>query len=139
MKYDLSQESKITDLMLLLDQYAKEGKTIEVNVVREKRSLNQNAYFHVCIGIFAKETGYTVTEMKKIIYREVDFMNHVKPNLSGELEIFEDSSADLDTLQMTILIDYVRNRALEMGIYIPTVEEYLQNQLEIDNYLKHAI
>ena len=107
----------------------------EINKPREKRSVDQNSFLHVCLGYFCLHTGYTLNEAK------CEFAD-----MLPELMIYEKngknyrrSTSDLDSKEMTILIDYIRNFCNEqLGVYIPDPEDYLINQFKIRKELEHV-
>ena len=93
---------------------------VEVKMIKPARTINQNKYLHVCIGLIAKETGYTMQEAKIVMKRE----HGLEYEKNGKR--FLRSTRELDTGEMTKFIDWMRNMAGEvLGIYIPTSEEYL--------------
>jgi hypothetical protein len=85
------------------------------------------------LGYFCAETGYTLDEAKELFSHQLpDLMRYEKNGLS-----FRKSTAELDSKQMTVLIDKIREMAMEqLGIYIPTSEEYLINQFQINRELE---
>lgn len=49
------------------------------------------------------------------------------------------STADLDSKEMTEFIDWIRTFSSEQfGAYIPTPDEFLQNEFEIKKQLEHV-
>lgn len=139
MKYDLSKEIDAQNFQAVVKQHLEEGSKIEIKKIRQKRTLKQNNYLYVCLALLGNFTGYYLQEIKEIIYQEVDFMNEVKINLKGHPQAFIKSSSGLDTYEMTLLIDYIRQRAVDIGFYIPTPEEYLQQQYYYDNLIEYAV
>lgn len=96
------------------------GKTVELKEKRYSRTIRQNKYFHLIVTWYGLEMGYTSAEMKQI----------VKTDISREVfeyrkdgKVFVKSSADLDTNEMTIVIDQVRNHAAVNGCYLPEPNE----------------
>lgn len=135
MKLDLSnsidKQRATTYIGKLMDKEAK----IELKEVRPKRSLNQNSYLHVCFSIIALETGYSLQEAKTVLKRAYgDGMVYEKHG-----QKFLRSTADLDSLEMTHFIDWLRSFALDQfDCYIPTSEEYLENQFMVDKEIERV-
>ncbi len=129
MKLDLSNHIDIQRAETYLKKLIEEGSKIELKKFVKKRTLAQNGYLHVCLTIFSQETGFTVNELKDIFAERLpDILTYTK---SGH--VFRKSTSDLTTKEMTELIDLIRSTANEnLGVYIPTSEEYLTNKFEID-------
>lgn len=112
----------------------KQAKT-ELKEIKAKRSINQNSYFHLCISFFCNEAGYSLIEGKTVLKRTFGkFM--VYENKENK---FLTSSAVLDTEQMTEFIEWIRTIACfeNLGVYVPTPEEYIENQYHIDRELQY--
>jgi hypothetical protein len=132
MLLNLSNEIDKKKAESYLEKLMEDGSKIELKKVQEKRSINQNSYLHVCAAMICQESGYTIEECKIELKRQF-----------GKFFIYEKnghkfllSSRDLDTVQMTEWIDWIRQMAIDtLGIYIPTPEEYLQHQFELDRQL----
>ena len=80
MKYNLSdnveKQSAIAKFKHLLD----EGKKVELNEIKQRRSLSQNGYYHICIKLFAIEFGWTMAEAKDELKKLCPFMSYEKEN-----------------------------------------------------------
>jgi len=135
MKLDLSQSFDLNKGALYFEKLKDKQAKIELKEFRQSRSIPQNSYLHVCFTILANETGYTIEEIKSITKREFgSFMVYEK---NGHK--FLRSTAHLDTLEMTEFIDWLRQFASDqLGCYIPTSEEYLVSQFEINKQLEHV-
>lgn len=111
---------------------AESNSKINLTKIKTKRTVSQNAYIHVCFGIICMETGYSIQEAKTVLKREYGLVYEKNGNK------FLRSTADLDTGEMTGFIDWIRQFAhVQLGAYIPTPDEYIQNQFEIDKQLEH--
>lgn len=118
----------IYDLKLAIDrqhaekrfvQLMKECTKIELTK-KVKRSLDQNSYLHVIIGVFASETGYTRVEAKQI-YKECTPQVY---EYEKEGKKFIRSSADITTSEMSITINRFRDySSSEAGVYLPSADE----------------
>ena len=74
MKFQLQKD--IDKFKFYFDKYSKFEGVVELKKIHPKRSINQNSYLHVCISIFAIETGYTLDEMKEVLKRKCSFMRY---------------------------------------------------------------
>jgi len=129
MKYNRLDKFQENKLQARLE--ATKDKIVEFKEVRQKRSLTQNAYLHVCITLYAIEFGYTIEEAKTHLKRNCEFMKYEKKG-----EIFVKRTRYMDSKELTNFIDWLRNYASQNGCYIPTSEEYLTNRVSIDNQIE---
>ena len=127
MKYNLINDNEKKLAQSYFDKLCESGSKIELKKFHGARTLSQNRYFHVCSTILSDYSGYTVPEMKIIIKDKIDFMSYVKGG-----HRFYVSSADLDKMQFIELVDYVRSFGESNGCYIPTPEEFIESQFEIE-------
>ncbi len=131
MKLDLSKpydKAKAeTRFKVLLDKGAK----IELTEIRPKRTLNQNAYLHVCIALIALELGYTLDQMKSVLKKECEFMQYEKNGY-----VFFRHTRDMDTKELGEFIDWIINFAGVQGIIIPSSEDYIKYRFEIDKEIE---
>ena len=130
MKYDLINDKEKELARGYFDKLCESEAKIEIRKFHGKRTLNQNSYFHVACTILSGYSGYTVPEMKIIIKNQLEFMNYDKGN-----HHFYRSSAELDKLEFIALVDFVRDFGDSNGCYIPTPEEYIESQFEIEKQL----
>ena len=131
----VERQKAITRIKKLLDNKS----VIEIVEKKPTRTIKQNRYFHLILGFFASETGYTLEETKQEIFKKI-----VNPALFYEGEIGElvtiqrwRSTADLDTLEMTQAIEKFRDySSAEAGIYLPSPDEkdfLLQIEIDLKN------
>lgn len=110
------------------------GKTFELTQKRKKRTYKQNRYLHLILGWFGLEIGYTLNE-SKMIYKKLN-LEIYKYQKNGQ--DFLRSSAELNTEQMSITIEKLRNYSNnELGTYIPEANEiaYLNHiEEELNKY-----
>jgi len=136
MKYDLRNTIEINQCELQLTKLIEEGAKIELKKIRGKRTLKQNSYFHVVITIFAMELGYTIEEAKTMLKR---MYSNAEPSMVYQKKGYKflRSTTTMDTKELTNFIEWIRNyAAIDAGIYIPTSEEYLINQYNIDKQIE---
>jgi len=130
MKLDLSIEYDCKKAIEYFGSLLKDASKIELKKCAERRSINQNSYFHVACKILGDYAGYTVPETKIIIKDQLEFMTYTKNN-----HRFYRSTSDLTKEEFTELIEYVRSFGDQHGCYIPTSEEYITNHFEIEREL----
>lgn len=131
MLYDLSKDIDVSKSKLKLEALIKSGKVIELTEKRKKRTVDQNAYLHVAINLYAIESGYNKEEAKTELKRQCSWMRYAKNGSS-----FLKETKDLNTKEMGEFIDFVIEFCGQQGIYIPTPEEYIQNQVEINKQIE---
>ena len=97
-----------------------------------KRTVKQNAYFHVCVRLFAIEIGLTEAEAKTDLKRECPFMRYEK---KGKFYLKETKKQT--TKELTDFIEWIRNFSAKQGIYIPTANEYDLRRDDFDNIIEY--
>ena len=127
MKYDLSNDIDNKKAVIRFKKLLVDKKVIELSEVKKVRTIRQNAYFHVCISLFAIEFGYNLDEAKTHLKRSCSFMRYKK-----DVETFLKRTRDMKTDELTEFIEWIRNYSAQKGCYIPSVDEYLANKYEID-------
>lgn len=127
MKYDLSKPMEANKARAKFDALAASLSMVDIKKIYPKRTIKQNAYLHVCITLYAIECGYTLEEAKTILKRECGFMTYEKKG-----QRFLKHTSMMDTEELTKFIEWIRTYAGRHGIYIPTADEYIMHQYEID-------
>jgi hypothetical protein len=118
-----------------LDALIKKGADIELKEVRKARSVDQNSYLHVCLAIFCNESGYMMDEAKEIFSQLLPEMLRYERNGFE----FRKSTSTLDSKEMSILIEKIRSVCSEeLGVYVPTSEEYMINKFAVDRDIQHV-
>ncbi len=103
-----------------VDKIASRNKKIEIKESRGPRTNDQNRYFHgVVCKVYAVEFGYTVEEAKQI-FKQVFRDQFVYEKNGYE---FVKGTSDMDTKEMTTLIDYIRAWSSRQGCYIPSPDD----------------
>lgn len=100
---------------------------IELRKIQGIRSLDVNAYLHVCISLYAVEFGYSLNEAKTDLKRMCHFMVYKK---NGKKYLRETSK--MTNKELSEFIEWIRNLSAKNGLYIPTAEEYKNNKFNID-------
>lgn len=138
MRYTLSFPFHVRLARERLEHLIRRGATIELTEKRP-RSLQQNAYLHVCLSWFGLQVGESTDEVKRRYYKlhcspDIFVREKDDPVLHVPVKYLR-SSADLSSEEMAITIERFRNFASqEAGIYIPSADEHafiMQMQVEI--------
>lgn len=109
------------------------GVCFELKRKTKKRSISINAYLHVCIDLYAINFGYSKDEAKTYLKRKCNFMAYEKKG-----SCFLKQTSKLDNKECSQFVEWIRNFSALNGCYIPTSEEYITNQFEIDKEInKH--
>jgi hypothetical protein len=131
MTFDTSKEIDRNKLFSRLDALLNKNSIIELKEVKKKRTLSQNAYLHVCITLFAIDYGCDLENAKYLLKSTCPFMHEWK----DDFKIVK-QTRNMNTQELTEFIEWIRTFSSMQGCYIPTPEEYIQNQFEIDKEIK---
>lgn len=91
---------------------------ISLKRYRAPRSLDQNDMWHGMCQIIGEDVGMTVEEVKTAIKEKIGLYREI----SGLRKYL--SSADLTTKEFGALVEHTYRIAAEMGIILPTPEEW---------------
>lgn len=119
------------------------GSRFELSEIR-KRSLRQNSYLHILLGILALDQGETMDYVKEYYYkRHVNrhlFVIVKQDKILGNIETLR-SSKDLTVEEMSASIEKLRNWASnELGCYLPSADEeslLRMAEAEIERYKQY--
>lgn len=119
------------------------GSRFELSEIR-KRSLRQNSYLHILLGILALDQGETMAYVKEYYYKRYvnrDLFVIVKQDkILGDIETLR-SSKDLTVEEMSASIEKLRNWASnELGCYLPSADEeslLRMAEAEIERYKQY--
>ena len=133
MLLDFSNSYDIQKAKAYLDKMIEKKERVELKKIVKQRTVRQNSFLHVCLAMFCAETGYTIDEAKELFALQLpDMMRYEKNGVN-----FRRSTADLNTTEAGILIDKIREMALDqLGLYIPDSEEYLIHEFKIKKELE---
>jgi len=140
--YDRQKMRERVDSLLA----AKEG-VVELKKKHPQRTMAQNAYLHVILGLFAAETGMTLDDVKEQVFKKMcnpeifcNKKNIGKSGKSMEIETLR-STRFLDTAEMSLAIDRFRAfSSSEVGVYLPNPNEQealLHAQKVIESYVEY--
>ena len=127
MFYDLSKIYDMNRAKKKLDALIASNKVVELTEKKKKRTISQNSYMHVLFSIYGMETGYTAAEAKTVLKRECSNLMVYETN--GEKFLKGTSELSKDECQR--FIDWVINFAAMQGVHLPSPDEYIENQHEI--------
>lgn len=137
MLYDTSNPLDKANFQLRAKKLAERGAIVDLTEKKPRRSLPQNKYLHVILAYFGSQTGNTLEWVKQQYYKKLVnpdlFIREKEDKYLGRIKVLR-SSADLDTVEMSLSVDRFRNwAAQEAGIYIPSADEaILIQQMEIE-------
>ena len=119
----------------------KNERKFEIKEIKHRRTLKQNAYFHLILSYFALEVGETLEFIKQEIFKKKvnpdTFRTERKNPKSGKIREDWKSTADLDTKQLSECIDRFKHWTVKnTGIRLPDANEnefldYIQNEIEL--------
>lgn len=125
MQYNLNSELDRQRFKVKVKQLWTKGGIVEVTEKR-RRTLNQNAYAHLCFSTLAIEIGESAEYVKQEVFKRIcnpDLFLVTKENpILGTIEVLR-SSRDLTTHEMSVAIDRYRKWCAEQGVYIPEANE----------------
>lgn len=125
MIYNLSDELDKQRAITRWNALLNKGAMIDLTE-RKRRTLSQNAYLHLLLGVLAMEFGERLEYCKSVIFKRVVnpelFVLKVNDRFAGQTEILR-SSRDLTTEEMSRAIDRLKVWASEQGIYLPDANE----------------
>lgn len=105
-----------------LEYMIKRNVIFDLTEKKKVRTNLQNRYLHLAFNQVHYETGYSVNEIKQLLFKKI-----VNPEIfikQSDLGEYLRSTADLNTAEMTKAIDKFRDYCIvEIGIYIPEPHE----------------
>lgn len=123
--FNLSYSYDLSRLHLLIDEYAKEGKRVELREVKPHRSLRQNAIFHLWVRVIVDSVGYSSfeeckTDVKRYLLGQQERVNR----LTGEIELTDYKTSEMSAGEMNNLLDKMKTWALQdLGVTLPSPNE----------------
>lgn len=142
MKLNLSNKIDLTKFNVYCETLSRKGCLVELKEIKPVRSNQQNRYFHLIINWFAIEYGERAEWVKQeLIKKELCpeiFRTEYANTKNGVVREDWRSTSDLDSGELTKVIDKFRTWSGMNGIYLPSPdeEEFLRHiQIEIErNY-----
>lgn len=116
-----------TEIINFLINQGKDNIRYKLSEYRQARTLKQNSYLHCIFQIIAEKTWYSREEIKEIM--KAKFLKKYDDYFGIE---FVQSTKELDTKEMTVFIDKIRQFALEyLDLDIPSPDD--QRMLDFYN------
>lgn len=131
MKYDLSIQHDLNKFKARVAKLIADKKKVDLTVIKQGRTIQQNKYLHVIFTLYGIEVGLTIEESKTFVKRSCPFGTYEKNGIK-----FLKRTRDMDTKEMTDFIEWFRTWSAQQGIYLPTSEEYIMQKLFIDNEIE---
>ena len=129
MKYDMSNASHREQIQNRLASILAKGKGIvELTEVKPKRTIKQNNYLFLILGLFACEYGESIDYVKEYYFKlaanKTLFLREKEDKILGKRRFLR-SSSELTTEEMTLAIERFRDwSSIYAGIYLPSPEEH---------------
>lgn len=121
MQYDLSIDFQRKAFLARCENYLEKCCVVEVSE-KTFRSINQNSYLHLLLGVVAMETGNTLADVKEYYFKRIInpdiFIVTKKDKLGNSFESTR-SSSQLTKEEMSMAIDRLKRWGAENGIYLP--------------------
>jgi hypothetical protein len=109
-----------------------DGNKIDIRKIPEKRTIKQNSYVHKLFTLAGTHFGYTTDEMKVLVKRILGYTY-----LKDGNEYFTKTS-NMDTKELTEFIDRLRNWSSEQGCYLPSADEFGDNNAYYEKEIERA-
>ena len=138
MRYNLANLLETAQADEYLKKLMKQNAIVEIKKVNPRRSLQQNKYLYLLLGIAGIEWGFSIHEIKTLWKRKISPSIFVYEKNKNK---FLRSTADLTTKELTDAIEQLRKFSAEQGLYLPEPHEeerlrYYANEVEKQsNYL----
>lgn len=129
MKYDISNAQHREQIQKRLASILEKKKGIvELTEVKPKRTIKQNSYLYLILGLFACEYGESIDYVKEYYFKyaanKTLFLREKEDRILG-IRKYLRSSSDLTTEEMTLAIERFRDwSSIHAGIYLPSPEEH---------------
>lgn len=126
MFYNLANELDKQSFKTKVNHLYKKGCMVELTE-KSKRTIQQNKYFYLILGWFAREYGSDIEFIKNNYFKRLVnkdlFVIEYEDKFLGKVEKLR-SSRDVTKEEMTKAIEKFRNwSASEAGIYLPSADE----------------
>jgi hypothetical protein len=123
----ISDVDKVKSFMNRAFQEFKEKEiVIDIDLWKDKRSLQQNKYLHLIFGIIGKELGYSTDDCKYHVLTELNFTREIVNKKTGKISIVPRSTSELSYNDFYDLTSRVSMLAGELGIRVMTPQEYFE-------------
>lgn len=122
MNYDTAIATQRESFLMRCQHLAGKGAKVELTE-KTVRSLSQNAYLHLCLGVVAMECGvsieYAKTEyFKRLVNPSIFVVSRFDRIFGRNVETLR-SSAELSKEELSTALDSFKRWAADNGMYIP--------------------
>jgi hypothetical protein len=110
---------------------------VEIKEVKPRRSLPQNSYLHLLLGVFGANLGYTLQEAKELYKRlpgNKELYVYTK-DVGGKPMEFTRSSADLNKDEMAKSINTLKEWSAKMGYPLPDADD-TEALMRLENFIE---
>lgn len=121
MKYNLKDTDVLRNLIAELGNLPL--NKFEVLIREKKRSLDQNALYHVWIAQISKDTGYTKDQLHYSFKKEF-LGEELKKDIYGRPYLQPKSTTKLKKGEFSDFMEKVQIYAIQQGITLPTKAHY---------------
>ena len=126
MVYNTSDPYERKRFLARAEKLAEKGALLELTE-RSSRTIRQNSYLHLLIGIVAMEAGTTLEDAKENYFKRCAnpriFIRVNRDAILGMDREYLRSTRDLQKWEMSDAIDNFKRWASEQGIYLPEPDE----------------
>lgn len=127
MIYSLKYEDECKKFLVRVEQFVKDGATVNLTKKNPQRTIAQNRYMYLLLAYFGCEYGVSTDEAKNDYFKRLcnpDLFVRERENKHGKIVRYLRSSSTLSTSEMTLAIDRFRHwSAMEAQIYLPSPED----------------
>lgn len=145
MKYNFEKSYDQQKALEYLNKLIEDGSKATLTKLYPKRSISQNSYLHVLFTLWGNEFGYTLDEAKDLVKVELKYtykkrLSYGAFNDEYDTGSFMVKTSEMDSKELTIFIDKFRNWSADTcGLYLPSSEEFLSEQIYFENQIEQSI
>jgi len=107
-------------------QFDKLSGIIELELIKDTRSLQQNKYLWKVFQIIGDELGYTKDEIKALLLTELKYYDEITNKKTGEVVKVLRPTHNLNKKDFSELTENIIRFAGEIKIHIMSIEEYFE-------------
>jgi hypothetical protein len=120
MRFNLSNKFEIEKYNAYSEKLKKKGCIVDLTEKQKKRTLDQNALFHVWVAVFADFIGEASrTDCKRDIKRHLLGMREVTNCITGEVEKDDYETSKMTVGELSGFMDKFKAWAGVEGCYLP--------------------
>ena len=125
MKFNLSNPFEIQRAKTYLNSLIEKHAKIELLHKREKRTLSQNALFHLWLRVFQDHTGeLNFEDVKRDVKRTLLGVREVVNKFTGEVTTDDYRTSEMNTKQLSSFMEKFKMWAdMNFGCYLPSPDD----------------